>query len=165
MRAIILTTPEVQQALTGAVQMQRRVKGVPVGADYAAYVVESTRKRDTGSFAFMAGAPPAGRMLAHIHAPFGEIGERAWVRETWNVDRNVASDSYALLYYRAGNMMCETDGLVHDVPYETCAPWEGPWRSPVTMPRWASRLTLELTAVRVERDGDTWWWVTDWRRV
>ena len=41
-----------------------------------------------------------------------------------------------------------------------------PWRSSTTMPRWASRLSAECVAVRVERDDSGQWvWVTDYRRV
>ncbi|MCQ4186514.1 hypothetical protein FK515_22800 [Klebsiella pneumoniae] len=70
-----------------------------------------------------------------IHCPFGVVGDRIWVRETWaryNIDQNS-----------------------HDIAYRATTPedWpeEGRWRPSIHMPRWASRIMLEITDVRVER--------------
>jgi hypothetical protein len=64
--------------------------------------------------------------------PYGQPGDRLWVRETWRVE---TSGEVQTLYYRA------------DEPWHDGAGW-----SPsIHMPRWASRLTLEVTAVRVQR--------------
>ncbi|EOC1069674.1 hypothetical protein AAAW28_002084 [Cronobacter malonaticus] len=67
--------------------------------------------------------------------PFGAVGDRIWVRETWaryNIDQSS-----------------------HDMAYRATTPedWpeEGRWRPSIHMPRWASRITLEITGVRVER--------------
>lgn len=67
--------------------------------------------------------------------PFGAVGDRIWVRETWaryNIDQNS-----------------------HDIAYRATTPedWpeEGRWRPSIHMPRWASRILLEITNVRVER--------------
>ncbi|HBS3676301.1 TPA: hypothetical protein MAG16_003595 [Klebsiella quasipneumoniae subsp. similipneumoniae] len=67
--------------------------------------------------------------------PFGAVGGRIWVRETWaryNIDQNS-----------------------HDIAYRATTPedWpeEGRWRPSIHMPRWASRILLEITNVRVER--------------
>lgn len=47
--------------------------------------------------------------------------------------------------------------------------WErsrpGVWRSGARMPLWASRWTLEVLAVRLERAGDTWEWIWGVREV
>ncbi|MFB4877829.1 hypothetical protein ACE3LA_17165 [Enterobacter hormaechei subsp. xiangfangensis] len=73
-----------------------------------------------------------------IHCPFGVVGDRIWVRETWaryNIDQNS-----------------------HDIAYRATTPadWpeEGRWRPSIHMPRWASRIMLEITDVRVERLQD-----------
>ncbi|EME1467121.1 hypothetical protein V3510_003379 [Serratia marcescens] len=73
--------------------------------------------------------------LAGDACPFGQVGDRLWVRETWaryNIDQDA-----------------------HDMAYRATTPddWpkEGRWRPSIHMPRWASRITLEITAVRVER--------------
>lgn len=75
--------------------------------------------------------------------PFGAIGDRIWVRETWAEAGAGAPD---LKLYRA-------DYPEH-VPthYENVPPAdEVRWTPSIHMPRWASRLTLEITGVRVER--------------
>ncbi|RAR75065.1 hypothetical protein C7420_101681 [Pantoea ananatis] len=70
--------------------------------------------------------------------PFGAVGDRLWVRETW-ARYNIDQDS-------------------HDIAYRATTPndWpkEGRWRPSIHMPRWASRITLEITGVRVERLQD-----------
>ncbi|HHX3152039.1 TPA: hypothetical protein ACU8OC_002015 [Klebsiella pneumoniae] len=75
-----------------------------------------------------------GQMVSII-CPHGKPGDRIWVRETWaryNIDQNS-----------------------HDIAYRATTPadWpeEGRWRPSIHMPRWASRILLEITDVRVER--------------
>jgi hypothetical protein len=70
---------------------------------------------------------------AGLRCPFGQPGNsRLWVRETW------LKTTGGTIWYRA-------DG--HDIA-------KGHWRPSIFMPRWACRLVLELTAVRVERVQD-----------
>ncbi|MCK7351613.1 hypothetical protein LCD45_14350 [Enterobacter roggenkampii] len=75
--------------------------------------------------------------------PFGDVGDRIWVRETWAEAGAGAPD---LKLYRAN--------YPEHVPthYENVPPVdEIRWTPSIHMPRWASRLTLEITGVRVER--------------
>ncbi|HCL5418495.1 TPA: morphogenetic protein [Klebsiella pneumoniae] len=85
----------------------------------------------------LAGNELAGELSAgnYLNSAFGKPGDRIWVRETWaryNIDQNS-----------------------HDIAYRATTPadWpeEGRWRPSVHMPRWASRILLEITDVRVER--------------
>ncbi|WP_226869121.1 ASCH domain-containing protein [Enterobacter hormaechei] len=81
-----------------------------------------------------------------LRCPFGQVGNRIWVRETWAEAGAGAPD---LKLYRA-------DYPEH-VPthYENVPPAdEIRWTPSIHMPRWASRLTLEITGVRVERLRD-----------
>lgn len=75
--------------------------------------------------------------------PFGTVGDRIWVRETWAEAGAGAPD---LKLYRAN--------YPEHVPthYENVPPAdEIRWTPSIHMPRCASRLTLEITGVRVER--------------
>lgn len=67
--------------------------------------------------------------------PFGEPGDRLWVRETWWD----FGDGH--VFYRANHASDPKDDMAHGVM----------WRPSINMPRWASRLTLEITDVRVQR--------------
>lgn len=79
-----------------------------------------------------------------FRCPFGVAGDQLWVRETWVVGRGydglpgskVPPDGYVRRWYAA-------DGPKPD--------WAGRTRSARFMPRWASRITLELTGVRAQR--------------
>lgn len=66
--------------------------------------------------------------------PYGSKGEALWVRETWRYDRET---DYKPIAYRA-------DGQIASEK----------WKPSIFMPRWASRITLEITDVRVERVKD-----------
>jgi hypothetical protein len=77
--------------------------------------------------------------------PYGKVGDRLWVRETFMhcgcEDAEMHADSGCdLILYRAS----EPNDL---------KVFEG-WRPSIHMPRWASRITLEITDVRVERLND-----------
>lgn len=85
----------------------------------------------------LAGNELAGELSAgnYLNSEFGKQGDRIWVRETW-ARYNIDQDSYDMAY-RA-------------TPPEDW-PEEGKWRPSIHMPRWASRILLEITGVRVER--------------
>ncbi|WP_104097578.1 hypothetical protein [Stutzerimonas kunmingensis] len=80
--------------------------------------------------------------------PYGKPGDRLWVREAWAADRQVDSVSPSELSqgepisYLADDAMRSTG----------CAMIaRGKGRPSIHMPRWASRILLEITDVRVER--------------
>lgn len=71
--------------------------------------------------------------------PYGRPGDRLWVRETWtNLDESDEGGLPSGYAYRA-----DLD--------EEVAQGIGGWHPSIFMPRRASRLTLEVVAVRVER--------------
>lgn len=73
-----------------------------------------------------------------IYCPYGKPGDRLWVRETWSKDPNSAQ-----ILYRAGAP--GTPGS-----WVTSTPFDS-WRPSIHMSRWASRILLEVTAVKVEQ--------------
>lgn len=92
---------------------------------------------DRDAMCELSGNELAGELSAgnYRNSPHGKPGDRIWVRETW-ARYNIDQDS-------------------HDMAYRATPPadWpeEGRWRPSIHMPRWASRLVLEITGVRVER--------------
>ena len=76
----------------------------------------------------------ADRMLPYC--PYGVPGDQLWVRETWAVVENDKGNPTT--QYRAN--IPESDWQLY-----------GPWYPPDHMPRWASRITVEITGVRVEQ--------------
>lgn len=93
-------------------------------------------------------------MPAAIKCPYGVPGDRLWVGETHWADRGCAPDDYPKIHYRAdmaehdycGASVCPTPNGISRHP--------GPWTPSIHMPRWASRITLEVTSVTGERVQD-----------
>lgn len=81
---------------------------------------------------------------AYAACPYGLPGDRLWVRETWGYGCGVHGhppecDSRCVIYRASGG---------------DTGPDDGKWRPSIHMPRWASRIDLEITVVRVQRVQD-----------
>jgi len=76
--------------------------------------------------------------------PYGEPGDRLWVRETWAV-----GDRDNDVLYASDQSWC-VNGVAVPPPVNKGTVHAGNWRPSIHMPRWASRITLEVVAVRVE---------------
>ena len=81
---------------------------------------------------------PGAHGIAGDACPHGGHGDRLWVRETWAPHPDFP-ETVRRAVYRA-DRECE-----HDVER---------WRPSIHMPRWASRIQLEIVSVRVERLQD-----------
>jgi len=74
--------------------------------------------------------------------PYGAPGDRLWVRETWAQNENQLSETSmdtSIVFRADGEARALDNGC------------EKAWRPSIHMPRWASRITLEINDVRVER--------------
>lgn len=79
--------------------------------------------------------------VLYSNCPYGQVGDRLWVREAFSLD----------IYHSAGATLYRADGKETYVEYGTDREHRIHWKPSIFMPRWASRITLEITEVRVER--------------
>lgn len=127
-RPILFRAPMVRALLNGSKTQTRRAVKFPI------------KCLDTG-------CELAGSELSHELArrpelcPYGQPGDRLWVRETYfgnhYLHPNEPEDERELHYRADGYENFEGEQIV--------------WRPSIFMPRWACRLELEITRVRVER--------------
>lgn len=95
-----------------------------------------------------------------VRCPYGQPGDRLWVRETWadltktHGRRWEKFNPSTKLYQRGVGpfVWYRADGEQPDTGSGT--PLSEPWRPSIHMPRWASRINLEVTGVRVEQLQD-----------
>ncbi|WP_321895963.1 hypothetical protein [Paraburkholderia heleia] len=85
-------------------------------------------------------------------SPYGEIGDRLYVRETWQHSNHPFGpyDADCDIFYRADYL---DDPLGPDLE-RSADGIRRAWHPSIHMPRAASRITLEVTGVRVERLKD-----------
>ena len=134
-RPILFSGPMVRAILDGSkTQTRRVVKPQPAsGARSSPFV-------------------PSGIEDGHgraIVCPYGAPGDRLWVRETWQSCGTGPYEDGCAIRYRADDTIRVQrfdPGADGPAPAPTKA-----WRPSIHMPRWASRLTLEVLGVRVER--------------
>jgi len=84
-----------------------------------------------------------------VRCPYGRVGDRLWVRETHAIVPATA--------YRASVGVQQTidptdpdHAAIYSAGWDRSSPGTR-WRPSIHMPRWASRLTLTITDVQVER--------------
>jgi len=82
--------------------------------------------------------------------PHGQVGDRLWVREAWQAYHQtcVESDEWEVC---EGAPSVLRENYAPHIEYRATSKSMGPWRPSIHMPRWASRLSLVITDVRVER--------------
>jgi hypothetical protein len=88
--------------------------------------------------------------------PYGVVGDRLWVREThakFSVGEGLDRSVPQCVAYRA---TCDADGGFDyvDGRGEAMRLKVTKWTPGIHMPRWASRITLEITDIRLERVQD-----------
>lgn len=132
-RPILFSAPMVRAILAGTKTQTRRIMK-PQPSAGVRYSIAGTTTLEDGH-----GAP--------IRAVYGAPGDRLWVKETARLD--------------AGHMgrwpaePVSTSYVADDAPCVIDAwPWKRRVLSAIFLPRGASRLTLEVTGVRVERVQD-----------
>lgn len=157
-RPILFSAPMVRALLDGSkTQTRRAIKPRPWNAagdcvNIDAAPTASYSKGADGTFYYRFDHPRGGPLTAY-RALFG-IGDRLWVKETWAV-ASIFTD-FIEVRYRAHERASHTE-FVGQIPVSkaTGAKITWPkWLPSIFMRRWASRITLAVTDVRVERLQD-----------
>jgi hypothetical protein len=131
-RPILFGGPMVRAILDGRKTVTRRlVKPRPT-------LALNTRANTSGAFIDRRKVNAHSIADVLVRCPHGKPGDRLWVRETFATDVPGCPDG---LSYRADHRDPRGDGPANQMR----------WRPSIHMPRWASRITLEIVDVRVER--------------
>lgn len=137
-RGMIFNGEMVRAILDGRKTQTRRIMKVQPESNQLGLllITDSTKHSDIGKYHWAESNATGNHVRSNLFlCPFGAAGDRIWVRETW-ARYNIDQDS-------------------HDMAYRATIPEDWPesgrWRPSIHMPRWASRITLEITDVRVER--------------
>ena len=131
-RPILFSSPMIRAIIAGHKSMTRRVvKPQPI------WVGDPSVPFKTPD------ADPKGI----IRCPYGQPGDRLWVREAHRFDM---TEGGLTITYRADGAVLRVQDNAEQIAERSL----GKWRPPMFMPRWASRITLEVTGVRVERLQD-----------
>jgi len=92
----------------------------------------------------------------YFKCPYGQVGDRLWVKETFKHYANKwdGTEWKSCITYKAGNVTLYDSWDKNEPPSEKW--WNKStildrWQPSIFMPRWASRITLEITDIRVER--------------
>lgn len=138
-KPILFSGPMVRAILDGRKTQTRRVIKPPRWSHYV-----GTEAFEIDEHCVPMAVSSKTGCLAEIHNPYGDVGDRLWVREAWAR----APDGW--LIYRANFNVEDGFGIeVVDLPTGKTIPLR--WLPSIHMPRAYSRITLEIVDVRLER--------------
>ena len=140
-RPILFSAPMVRAILAGSKTQTRRV------VNFAAVTMDRFNHNPTQGIAHCLRESHMSDVLKLC--PYGVPGDRLWCREAWRT-HSTKHDRIA-----PRDLSPHGDVMIHyDASLQFVAPFLGRGRPSIHMPRWASRITLEITGVRVERLQD-----------
>lgn len=149
-RPILFSAPMVRALLAHRkTETRRTLNPQPFAGGFYDGEIEAHLGRDRDCVRFSVGAVGGGAFLEERQALRFAPGDRLWVREAW------AHDGPDLETVRA-RYEDAMGGCGYGPYYRATepAPDTLSWRPSIHMPRWASRLTLIVTDVRVQRLQD-----------
>lgn len=135
-RPILFSAPMVRAILNGSKTQTRRVVKVQGTR------CEPELMPDGKTIGWRINVPHAHGSTHVVTSPYGAAGDRLWVKESWRAceEANGTKPRDMTAAYRVWHEA--------DTPHQLGF---GKLRPSIFMPRWASRITLEVTDVRVER--------------
>lgn len=150
-RPIVLTAQEVNAVLAGDKTQHRAIIKMPYGAPEFRGCRDSDQGDATlwGWDGFEDGDV---RVLSEIKCPFGAIGDRLWVQEP-----SLIHCDWDWFYADNTLVECKEPFTSNDLHL----PWDDEhqeYAGPIAaeyLPRWASRILLEITNIRIERVQNT----------
>ncbi|WNC90914.1 hypothetical protein RI103_06075 [Paraburkholderia sp. FT54] len=164
-RPILFSGPMVRALLDGSKTQTRRVVKLPHNNRLGVWEPTTFGGPNDGHTAEGDTVPLQGaiwhtRTGDSLMCPHGQPGDRLYVRETHEVNRigfeegpNTPARHYAGVKYQADDGRAEFS--ISQALYRNLDSKESRgWTPSIHMPRWASRITLEVTGVRVERLHD-----------
>lgn len=105
-----------------------------------------------------------GWLVGYPKCPYGKVGDRLWVREIWIqgyddplIESEGDDENAVSIIYKADGKeeyrTCSAETAENWGDFSADSEMVG-FKSPIHMPRWASRILLEITDIRVERLND-----------
>ncbi|HGY3195379.1 TPA: hypothetical protein ACNVUS_000226 [Citrobacter freundii] len=161
-RGMIFNGEMVRAILDGRKTQTRRIMAIqPEHSELGLRrVIDSKNGRDNGKYFWSQSDARGLKMRSKVFGcPYGEVGDRIWVRETYQgplfdyehmesyLEDSSKFEKPEFCVYRA-------DGNPAPEFYDADDNLHCGWHPSIHMPRWASRITLEITDVRVERLRD-----------
>lgn len=148
-RPILMHARSVNGILAGRKTQTRRIisKQPPAGYDRHAWF-------DAPVYGWTYQDFPAEEWFT-VKCPYGVVGDRLWVREEWKARAVFDGLKPVDIGQRVGkDILYLADGTIANISgvRESFVP--GRYRQARYMPHWVSRLTLEITGIRVERLQD-----------
>ncbi len=155
-RPILFSAPMVLALLAGTKTQTRRIFKLPRAFEALGGRLDESWPDNTSPFGACLKVPCKDDTAHRLFCPQGQPGDRLWVRETTIISPKRWSDDWALVAKE--NRREDNEGDMRAVQYLATAPEREAANSynlkatpSIFMPRWASRITLEIAAIRVER--------------
>ncbi|EPR2495279.1 hypothetical protein SN05_01907 [Serratia marcescens] len=161
-RPVIFNSEMVRAILDGRKTQTRRVMAVqPESNQFGLLrITDSTKRSDIGKYHWAeSNATGTHQRSALFSCPFGQVGDRLWVREAYqgplfNFDQMETYLEDTSKFERPEFCEYRADGGKTPEYYDADDNLRFGWKPSIHMPRWASRITLEITGVSVERLQD-----------
>ncbi|EBS4934416.1 hypothetical protein BZV78_16295 [Salmonella enterica subsp. enterica serovar Goverdhan] len=158
-RGMIFNGEMVRAILDGRKTQTRRIMAIqPEHSELGLRrVIDSKNGRDNGKYFWSQSDACGLKMRSKVFGcPYGEVSDRIWVRETFqgplfDFDQMDAYCKDSTPFEKAQFCVYKADGKSAPEFFDADDNLHCCWRPSIHMPRWASRILLEITDVRVER--------------